>query len=144
MNEQEYLQDRVEKQQKYFSNTAMICKKRYYIFSVAKLIASLIITALSSANYDSPCSIIIAILSLLVAFTEGILLLFKYRESWVMHRITSEKIKSEENLYKTRAGEYYKTKDEDAFNILVQNIESIIQSNNSSWEGIHKSKRGDN
>lgn len=142
MTEQEYLQSRVTAQRTYFSKKASKSKKYYYFVSIAKLVVSLVITVLSSAKSGaSPISMIVSILSALIALTEGILLLYKFNENWIVYRLTSENLKKEEFLFKTRSGEYYNIDDSQAYNYFVQNIEAIIQSSNKQWESIYRNKR---
>ncbi|MCD8059436.1 MAG: DUF4231 domain-containing protein [Bacteroides fragilis] len=145
MTEQDYLETRVSTQQEYFSERASSNKKHYYVTSILKLVISLTITVLSSVMFDtSPVSIIVAVLSAIMALIEGILLLCKYNENWIMYRMTSENLKKEEYLFKTRTGEYYMLDDSQAFNIFVRNIEEVIQNSNKHWEGIYNNKKGDN
>lgn len=144
MTEQEYLEKRVLPQRRYFSERAASNKKRYYFVSISKLLLSLAITVLSSLMGNaSPCSIIIAILSAFITLIEGILLLCKYNENWIIYRMTSETLKKEEVLFETRSGEYSAVEDKQAFNLFVQNIEDIIQNNNKNWEKIYN-KKGEN
>ena len=88
-------------------------------------------------------SILVSILSALIALTEGILLICKFNEKWITYRLTSENLKKEEFLFNTRSGEYYNIDDSQAYNSFVQNIEAIILSSNKQWEGIYKNKRGE-
>lgn len=145
MTEQEYLETRVTTQRKYFSEKATSYKKYYYITSILKLVISLVITVMSSVAFEiSPVSILIAVLSALMALIEGILLLYKFNENWITYRMTSENLKKEEFLFKTRSGEYYMLDDSQALNIFVQNTETVIQNSNKHWEGIYNNKRGEN
>ena len=143
MTEKEYLENRVLPQKNYFSKKAASNKKRYYVFSIAKLVISLLVTVLSSAYASggcSPISIVIAILSALMTLVEGITLLCKYNENWIIYRMTSESIKKEEYLFRTRTGIYYGEDGQQAFNAFVQNFEALIQSSNNQWENIYKKK----
>lgn len=139
VTKQDYLEKRVREQQSFFSQKAANNKKKYYIISMVKLGISLLIAVISAfKSGDSPSALIVAVLSAVVAFTEGVLLLCKYNENWVIYRITSENIKREEFLFEAQAGEYYGLDEDSAFNLFVQNIESIIQCSNKQWESVCK------
>lgn len=142
MTKQDYLDKRAGIQQSYFSQKAASNKKKYYIASMIKLGVSLLITVVSAfESGNSPVALIVAALSAFIAFTEGVLLLCKYNENWVIYRITSENIKREEALFEAQAGEYYGLDESCAFNLFVQNIESIIQCSNKQWESIYKNRK---
>lgn len=139
MTEQEYLQNRVANQQEYFSKTATVNKKRHFLFSVVKLAISLVITVASLLLGDgSISSIIIAILSAIAALIDGIMLLYKFSENWMMNRISSEKIKQEKMFYLTKTAAYQSLDTKTAFSLFVQNIESIIMNSNERWESLYK------
>ena len=131
LTKQDYLEKRVKAQQSFFSQKAANNKKKYYIASLTKLGISLLITVISSfESGDSPTALIVSILSAFTAFAEGILLLCKYNENWIVYR--------EEFLFKAQAGEYYGLDENYAYNLFVQNIESIIQCSNKQWESVYK------
>lgn len=145
MTEQEYLKNRVFTQRAYFSKKATNSKRKYYVCSIAKLSISLSITIVSLVvGTGSSSSIVVSVLSALVALIEGILLLCKYNENWITYRMTNEKLKKEEILFETMTGEYFEMNKSDAFNLFVQNIEAIIQNSNNQWESIYKKERGEN
>lgn len=142
MTKQDYLGKRAGAQQSYFSQKAANNKKNYYIASMVKLGISFLITVVSAfESGNSPTALIVAALSAFIAFTEGVLLLCKYNENWVIYRITSENIKREEVLFESQAGEYYGLDESCAFNLFVQNIESIIQCSNKQWESIYNNRK---
>ena len=139
MTKEEYFEKRINVQQQYFSTAASKNKKKYQFMSLIKLILSLGVTVIS-ANMSSN-SLIVSISAATISLIEGVLLLFGYNDNWITYRETSEKIKSEEYLYETKSS-YYKGLDEtDAFNTLVENIESIVNSCNCTWKEYSKQKR---
>ena len=141
MNSEEYINERVHKQQKYFSKKAGRLKKQYLLWSCIKLISALCITILSSFLGEPQwIGVVIGILSAFVAFIEGVLILFKFNESWLLNRSTSEYLKAEEFLFKTHTGDYESLTDSEAFNLFVPKIEALIHSNNIQWKKVYKSK----
>ena len=81
-------------------------------------------------------------MSALVTLLEGILLLCKYYENWITYRITNERLKREEILFRTTSEKYFGLNKDDAFNLFVTNIESIIQNSNKQWENINNDTKG--
>lgn len=144
MTEEKYMEDRVNEQCKYFSKKAYSNKKNHYTVSIIKLIISLAITIVSSVMGDGSIeSIVIAVLSALLALIEGVLLLFRFPENWITYRMTSEQLKREKFLFEAKAGEYYNIDNMDAYNLFVQNVEGIILNCNKEWKEKNNSKRGE-
>lgn len=142
MTPQEYIEKRVVAQQSFFSGKAADNKKKFYIISITKLGVSLLITVISALESgNSPVAFVISILSAIIAFIEGISLLCKHNENWIIYRITSENLKREKFLFETSTGEYNGLQENSAFNLFVQNIESIIQCSNKQWESVYKNRK---
>lgn len=142
MEPHEYIEKRVVVQQSFFSSKAADNKKKFYIISITKLGVSLLITVISALESgNSPVAFVISILSAIVAFIEGVSLLCKHNENWIIYRITSENLKREKFLFETSTGEYNGLEENSAFNLFVQNIESIIQCSNKQWESVYKNRK---
>lgn len=142
MEPHEYIEKRVVAQQSFFSSKAADNKKKFYIISITKLGVSLLITVISALESgNSPVAFVISILSTIVAFIEGVSLLCKHNENWIIYRITSENLKREKFLFETSTGEYNGLEENSAFNLFVQNIESIIQCSNKQWESVYKNRK---
>lgn len=142
MEPQEYIEKRVVAQQSFFSSKAANNKKKFYIISITKLGISLLITVISALESgNTPIALVISILSAIIAFIEGISLLCKHNENWIIYRITSENLKREKFFFEAAAGEYNGLEEDSAFNLFVQNIESIIQCSNKQWESVYKNRK---
>lgn len=138
MDIQEYLNKRVEDQEKYFNRKAINNKKAYYLFSILKIVSSLTVTAISSFSKNTP--VMIPIISSLVMLFESILLLSKAKENWIEYRITSENLKSEEMLFLTGASGYHGLNQDESVGLFVENIETIINRTNDKWRDRNKTK----
>lgn len=134
LNEKEYLANRVSSQKKYFSSKSKKYKNFYYSFSITKIILtagiSLISLILGECSMDS---IIIASLSFLVTILQGIDLVYKYGEKWLIFRKTNEELKAEEMFFITGTEKYYQKYTDEKFNEFVINFEELIKESNNLW-----------
>lgn len=143
MEPEEYIRNRVDNQIQYFGIAAAKNKKWFYVISILKIVLSLVL-CIGSAIYGkgSGESIIVSVVSGVLALLESLMILFKSNEKWIIYREASEKLKKEKNLFLTMTGSYYSMSKEDAFNTFTQKIEFILDETNSQWKGI-ESKKGE-
>ena len=128
MNEENYLKSRLDDQIQWYSNKSSKCKWYFYLMRTTEIVLAGIIPVL----FCWPkIEWLIPFLSASVAILAGLLALFRFHESWISYRTTSESLKHEKYLYRTGNYPYNK---EDKFSVLVNNVEQIISSENSLWK----------
>lgn len=135
MNDIEYIENRLQKQQQYHSKTSSKFKKRYIILSIITLSLSAaipVITCLSDL-YPLITKIIISLFGSGTTVITGILSLTKMQEIYIEYRVISERLKSLEFMYKTKTPPFNK---EDAFDILVSECENILRQGNNKWSSV--------
>ena len=132
MNDTEYIKERLQKQQQYHSKKSSKFKKRYIVLSIITLSLSALVPAVTCLMDLCPLIIkmIISLLSSGAAVITGILSLTKMQEIYIEYRITSERLKHLEFLYKTKAPPF---NNEDAFELLVLECENILSQCHSKW-----------
>ncbi len=132
MDATEYIKSRLEPQQSYHSKTSSKLKKRFIILSIITLIASAIIPIITYFIdiIPIPAKILIALMSGISTIITSYLSISKTQELFVEYRLISEKLKSIEYLYQSKAPPF---DNEDAFNKLVTICEDIIQTGNNKW-----------
>ena len=74
---------------------------------------------------------LIASLGVLTAIFSGLSALFEFQEKWDEYRTTSETLKHEKYLFKTKYGPY--DEDGEIFKLFVSRIENLISKENSAW-----------
>jgi len=140
MNENEYLEKRLENQRKWYSKKSGINKKWYRYFQLTQLVMAALVTLSGMFAYleiEYLSFIIVPVLGALIAIVSGILGLYKFQENWTGYRTTSEALQQEKHLFLTKTAPYH---DEDAFNLLVNRVESLISQENTKW-GDYMSKK---
>lgn len=133
MNIQNYIDDRVEDQLKFYSRKGALNKNYYLRLKISQLIAAALLPFVSvfiSVEHDW-AKYLVAFLGTLVTILEGVLAVGKYHEKWIMYRSAGEALKQEKFLFLMQAGNYT---GDDAAMQFVNRIELILGKENSGWQ----------
>lgn len=137
MKEEEYLNDRIEKERKYYSAKAIANKRLNIALKSLTVILATLIPFVNNVEFQPLYkNIIIGGFGTLVAILTAVGGLFRFHEKWLMYRSASEGLKSEVLLYRTRSGVYKGVAD--PFDLLVMKIEERILDEHTSWKGVNK------
>ncbi|MFY0644237.1 MAG: DUF4231 domain-containing protein [Bacteroidia bacterium] len=133
MNQDEYIEHRVEDQIKWYNNKASTNKLLFYISRGLTIVGGAVIPFL--AGMVSPCNswplTLIAVTGVIIAIVTGIAAIAKFQEKWIEYRTISESLKHEKFLYLTMSGQYENL--DKSFQIFVESIENYISKENSAW-----------
>jgi hypothetical protein len=135
-----YLKDRYGKQMEYYDKASAKNQKRYKQFQWILIILSAItpvIAALNGLNNGTPksnlnLSLVVVIISSVVAILTTGLKTFNYQELWITYRSTYEKLKPEIHYYHFDVGEYGKP-GIDKESLFVARIESFLNAEHAQW-----------
>src|SRR5438067_9706147 len=124
MNENEYLENRLQDQIDWYDRKSQISQRWFKRLRVFEFIAAAGIPFMAGYSgefeYLTP---VVGFLGVLVAVVAGLLSLNQFQERWVEYRTTGEALKREKYLFLAKV---YPYDGERSFPMLVQNIESLI------------------
>jgi len=131
MNEQEYLEQRLDDQLDWYDGKSARNQTSYKILRTIELVTAAMIP-LSAAVFNgmSWFAWLAAGLGAIIAIASAISGLFRFQENWIQYRTTAEQLKHEKFLFLTRSEPYA---GDDAFTLLVQRVEGLIARETSSW-----------
>ncbi len=136
MNPEQYMEERVDDQFNWFERKSSFNQKRYKRIKMLILIAAGLIPFLSGCKFlgliGDIGSMVAGLLGVFIAVSEGLLSIHKYQENWLQYRSSAEALKREKLLYLTQVGPY--ADNQQAFPRFVQNVEDILQEDNSAWK----------
>jgi len=136
MKEQEYLENRLEDQIRWYSRKSKSNQNWYKSLRVIELVAAVFIPFLAGYLKDIPTTkVTVGFLGLLVAIIAGLLSLYRFQELWIEYRTTCESLKHEKFLYLARTEPYNA---EEPFPLLVQSVETLISKEHSRWISLTK------
>lgn len=134
MNEEDYLNQRLENQINWYDKKSIGCQKKYKWLKRLEILFATAIPVVISIN---PITIIVSILGGSIAFIEGWLSLSKYHENWIEYRRICELLRQEQYMYLTKSGVY---NSDHTLNYLVERVESIVSKENVNWANLHSEK----
>ena len=138
MNEDEYLQQRLDDQSSWYDRKSQWNQQRYKRYQTIQITSAALIPVLAGLHESVPYSqVIVSLLGVLIAICVGLSGLNKYQENWLAYRTTAESLKHEKFLFMTRTTPY---DGEDAFAQLVARVEGLISKENSQWATHTKKK----
>ncbi len=132
MNEQEYIDQRLQNQIEWYSDKSSWNQRWYKWLRIVEVIcASSIPFGVSYVtNGTVALKIVVGSLGVFVVVVTGVVALYKFQENWIQYRITSETLKHEKFLFLTKTEPY---NIENPFPLFVKRVESLISKENSSW-----------
>jgi hypothetical protein len=143
MTQQEYLDERLEKQISWYSSKSKLNKQWYQALKTLEIVLAAItpfVVALVSSDTDF-LKYVAGSMSIIIAILAGLLTAFKFHEKWIQYRSTSENLKPEKYLFATNSSIYATNS---SFNQFVERVEFIISKENSDWTQIVISSEGKN
>ena len=135
MENTDYIKNRFQKQLDWLSEKSERNQKKYRILRVITLFCAISLPFLTGYATDEYwyLKIIIGFFGVVIAFSEGLLSLYKYHDNWITYRNTVNSLEREKVMYDTMSGIYFKCTPDDAFHTFVNNVENILASENSLW-----------
>jgi hypothetical protein len=132
----QYLQERVQDQISWYERKSASNKCWFHRLRTTVIVSGALIPLLVGYA-NGPCEwlkYVAGALGAVVAISEGILSLRRYRDLWSTYRLTAERLTRERWLYENRALDEYTANDEAAFRRFVQRAEQIMASENDEWK----------
>ncbi|MGQ1785145.1 MULTISPECIES: DUF4231 domain-containing protein [unclassified Saccharicrinis] len=140
LEQKSYIDKRIQPRIDEFKDLANQNRNWYYIFQVVTILAATMVPVFSGfINEDNdPFKWLVAILGGLSAVVASLLSLFKFQENWIRFRSTYHDLDTQLSLFKNGSREYENRKQ--AFNVLVDNCERILQAEIGQWAESRRKK----
>ncbi len=140
MEYERYFKERLEDQIIWYNKKSRFNKRIYLILSTIGIVAASSIPFLVSyvTEKNPEFKIVVGILGVFIAIITGAIALFKCQELWIEYRTTCELLNQQRYLFETGTKPY---DGDDAFHILVENVEYIISKELSRWSQYTSEKK---
>ena len=138
MNEQEYLEQRLDDQINWYDRKSGAAQRAFKRLRLIEIVAAATIPLLAgfaASGFGSNggfnwTNLAVAGLGVVVAVVAGVLALYRFEENWIKYRTTCESLRHHKFRYITKSAPYNGT---DAFRILVDTVENLISQENTQW-----------
>jgi hypothetical protein len=136
----EYLQRRLEPQEKWHDKRARLNKLLFYTVEVATLLAGAAIPVVNLwAGKDAYLAgVLSAVLGGIVVMAAAVGKLFKFHENWLHYRALAEALAREKERYSVGAGDYATVDGTGRNRLLVERVENLIANKTAQFIETHK------
>jgi hypothetical protein len=136
----EYLQSRLEPQEKWHDKRARLNKWLFYTVEVATLLAGAAIPVVNlwAVKDAYLAGVLSAILGGVVVMAAAVGKLFKFHENWLHYRALAEALAREKELYSVGAGDYATIDGAWRNRLLVERVENLIANKTAQFIETHK------
>ena len=138
MQEQEYLEQRVDNQIKWLGGKSAWNQHLFKRLRLAEIALGGLIPLITVLPIDVITGkVIVAAAGAAIAVIAGAISLWRFQELWVEYRATAETLKREKMLYQTAVAPYDKA---DRFALLVHRVEALLAAENAQWVELERSQ----
>ncbi len=131
MNEQEYLEQRLEDQLNWYDGKSQSNQRSFKRLKMVEFVTAAIIPLCATIFAgEAFFSWLVGGLGVIIAIASASQSHYKFQENWIQYRTTAEQLKHEKYLFATGVEPYNR---DDAFQTLVLRVEGLISKENSSW-----------
>ena len=75
-----------------------------------------------------------------IVLLEGLQVLNKWQENWILYRATCENLRNEQHLFAETAGPYANLRPEAAQRLLAERTGRLVMAEHSKWSHAHENK----
>lgn len=127
---------RLSELRKAYNVTASISKWVYLFLATAQLVLAASIPAVALISPDKSLPMVNGLLGAALLVLQGIQQTFRFEKKWIQNRVAVRILKSDEQLYRERAGPYRDMTDEEARITLVERTEKFANLQNEQWKDL--------
>jgi Protein of unknown function (DUF4231) len=136
----DYLQHRLEPQEKWHDDRAKLNKRLFYTMEVATVLAGAAIPVVNlwAVKDAYLAGLLSAIFGGVVVVSAAIGKLFKFHDNWLHYRALVEALAREKELYSAGAGDYTKVDSAGRNRLLVERVENLLANKTAQFLETHK------
>ncbi|MDY6895748.1 MAG: DUF4231 domain-containing protein [Thermotogota bacterium] len=135
MKSDEYIEKRLEDQIDWYDKKSLSSQSIFKRMRKTEIILAASIPFITTIIniFDSITvigSILLGLVGVSISILAGFIAFGQHQEHWIEYRTTCESLKKEKFLFQTKVEPY---NDEDAFELLVQRVETLVSKENTNW-----------
>ena len=143
----EPLWERLQQSIDWYDNKAKANQRAYKASKIAIILLAIAIPVLAEYGFipgmhDSR-AFVVGLAAGAILLLEGLQVLNKWQENWVLYRATCEGLRNEQHLYNEKAGPYAKLPPEEAHRVLAERVGALASAEHSRWVTAHREKVDD-
>ena len=140
----EPLWERLNGQVDWYDRKAKANQRAYKVSKMAIIVLAILIPVLAEYGmiegmYDTR-ALLVGAASGAIVLLEGLQVLNKWQENWILYRATCEGLRNEQHLFAEKAGPYANLRPEAAQRLLAERTGSLVMAEHSKWAHARENK----
>lgn len=138
------LLERLQSQIDWYDRKAKVNQRAYKLSKIAIIVLAILIPVLAEyghiPGFDSSQAFLVGTAAGVIVLLEGLQVLNKWQENWILYRATCEGLRNEQHLFAAKAGRYAALKPDAAQRLLAERISSLVMAEHGKWSQAHEHK----
>jgi len=140
----ETLWERLEGQIDWYDRKAKSNQRAYKLSKISIIVLAILIPVFAEYGHipgfaESP-AFLVGAASGAIVLLEGLQVMNKWQENWILYRATCEGLRNERHLYVDKAGPYAGLKPDAAHRLLAERTSSVVMAEHSRWSHAREAK----
>ncbi|HXG78261.1 MAG TPA: DUF4231 domain-containing protein [Methyloceanibacter sp.] len=140
----EPLWDRLQGKIDWYDEKAKRNQRAYKASKIAIVVLAILIPVLAEygflPGFHDSRAFLVGVASGGIILLEGLQVLNKWQENWILYRATCEGLRNEQHLYAEKAGPYAGLKPDIANRVLAERTSSLVMAEHGKWAKAHEHK----
>ena len=140
----EPLLERLQGQIDWYDRKAKSNQRAYKVSKISIVALAILIPVLAEyghiPHFEGGPAFLVGVAAGAIVLLEGLQVVNKWQENWILYRATCEGLRNERHLYADRAGPYAGLKPDAAHRLLAERTSNLMMAEHGKWAHAHENK----
>lgn len=140
----EPLWERLQGQIDWYDRKAKTNQRAYKVSKISIIVLAILIPVFAEyghiPGFEASPAFLVGAASGAIVLLEGLQVLNKWQENWILYRATCEGLRNEQHLFAERAGPYAGLKPDAAQRLLAERSSSLVMAEHGKWAHAREAK----
>ena len=133
----EPLWERLKGQVDWYDRKAKANQRAYKVSKISIIVLAILIPVFAEygfiPGFEESRAFLVGTAAGVIVLLEGLQVLNKWQENWILYRATCEGLRNEQHLFAEKAGPYANLRPEAAQRLLAERTGSLVMAEHSKW-----------
>ena len=140
----EPLWDRLQTQIEWYDRKAKASQRAYKVSKISIVVLAILIPVFAEYGFipglHDTRAFLVGAASGVIVLLEGLQVLNKWQENWILYRATCEGLRNEQHLFAEKAGPYTGLRPDAAQRLLAERTSTLVMAEHSKWSHAREAK----
>jgi len=140
----EPLWERLQGQIDWYDRKAKTNQRAYKVSKISIIVLAILIPVFAEygfiPGFGDTRAFLVGAAAGAIVLLEGLQVLNKWQENWILYRATCEGLRNEQHLFAEKAGPYAGLKPDAANRLLAERTSSLVRAEHGKWSQAHEHK----